>query len=398
NAAGKRRRQTPPANAAGKRRRFFYWSGPMLASLNPFSLIPRLPYRLEGGFRERSSWKGSCRKSKGAGLILGKVLVLVSIFFSESGMCQFRGPVIDGYGNCTWQDNGDSITISLDVRFKENKIPFRKMISRTVEMWSYDSDGNYHALGFLPLFPVTVQMDGNPATMAYANRYDVWGMNNNMVYGGAGGGWINADASTVHITATFSGSARQAASVLVGNLNWSNQSHRNRYLTNEQMGAAYLYPGVQGAGCPVVPPDNPPQPPKAPITLIMVAPDWDLGELALQHGEKRFTAINDQLCFSYSDPTVAGINLVIDADSQNGVAEGQYQLKNVDDSTQVVPYSLVLDDGRSEVILPNQGKAALRLNVSSPTCFSPTFKTLVNPRLKPGNYMDVLTFTAVTKT
>lgn len=367
----------------------------MLTSLNPFSLVFRLLRRVEGCSRARSACRGFCRENTNAGLLLGEALILASMIFCEPGICQNRGSVIDGYENCTWQDNGNSITVSVDVRFKESRVLARALISRSVEMWSYDSDGKYHTLGFSS-YPVNVRIDGGGATGNYRNMDG--GPMNSMAFAGGGGGWVNANAFTAHITATFSGSARQAVSILAGNIAWVDTLHTAYSFLGERMGAAYLYPGMQGAGCPVIQPDHPPKPPKPPVTLIMIAPDWDLGELAPRHGEKRLTAMNDQLCFFYSDPTAAAFDIVIDADSRNGVIGGQYQLKNLDDSTQVVPYSLVLNNGVSEVTLPNQGKSGVRLSILSPTCFSPTFRTFVRPQLKPGSYMDVLTFTAVTKT
>ncbi|RQZ34672.1 hypothetical protein DIE16_21640 [Burkholderia sp. Bp9090] len=134
-----------------------------------------------------------------------------------------------------------------------------------------------------------------------------------------------------------------------------------------------------------------------PIAMTMSAPDWNLGELPEGNGEKVFPNSSDQLCFTYSGAAVSGKQFVINAGSANGVVNNRYRLKNLKDATQLIPYSLTLDSGTSNVSLPNASNKALSLNSSGRTCFVPTFKTTVDPSVKSGDYSDVLTFTVITK-
>lgn len=130
----------------------------------------------------------------------------------------------------------------------------------------------------------------------------------------------------------------------------------------------------------------------------MTAPDWNLGEL--QQGTdvpKTFTNTSEQLCFTYSGGAVSGKRFAINASSANGVAGNRYRLKNLQDATQLVPYSLTLSNDSSTVSLPNASNAAVSLGGSGRTCFEPTFRTTVGPTVKEGDYSDVLTFTVVTK-
>ncbi len=129
----------------------------------------------------------------------------------------------------------------------------------------------------------------------------------------------------------------------------------------------------------------------------MTAPDWNLGELPEGNGEKIFPNSSDQLCFTYSGTAVSGKQFIINAGSANGVVSNLYRLKNLKDASQLIPYSLTLDSGTSNVTLPNANKKALSFNSSGKTCFVPTFKTTVDPNIKSGDYSDVLTFTVVTK-
>ncbi|WP_304991335.1 hypothetical protein [Burkholderia plantarii] len=359
--------------------------------------VASLLFRLKFRFSMRDLWRTLfCRAEKSGVVVVGRIFILIFLFFCESAMSQGDStayPLIYDYGSCTWQENGDnSITVSVDIFYKKGLPEF---MDRAIMLWAYDSDGMPHPLGS-PSFPVSVQADGVEAVVKRRNQYGIPTMDYVMIWG-VDGPWKNAAASTLHVTATFSGSARQAVSVLAADMFIAGVM-KGYWGMYEQMGAAYLYPGVQGGGCPVVPPDHPPKPPGPSLTLVANVPDWNLGELPPQHGEKRFAAMSDQLCFGYTDPKLVGFDLVIDADSQNGVVGGQYQLRNLDDPTQVVPYSLALNSGSSTVLLPNSAKAGIRLNATNPTCFSPTFKTFVMPQLKPGNYSDVLTFTVVTKT
>ncbi|TDA48961.1 hypothetical protein EVG18_02480 [Burkholderia pyrrocinia] len=119
----------------------------------------------------------------------------------------------------------------------------------------------------------------------------------------------------------------------------------------------------------------------------------------MQEGDstKTFSNSSEKLCVSYSGAAIRGKNFIINASNANGVASNRYRLKNLKDASQLVPYSLTLDSGTSNVSLPNASKTSLPLDSSGKTCFVPTFKTTVDPTVKSGDYSDVLTFTVVTK-
>ncbi|KVN28522.1 hypothetical protein WJ63_12275 [Burkholderia pyrrocinia] len=149
-----------------------------------------------------------------------------------------------------------------------------------------------------------------------------------------------------------------------------------------------------GGNCQVIDPTKPPPPA---IGINVTAPDWNLGELPEGDGEKVLSSSSDQLCFTYIGAATSGKQFIINAGSANGVAGNRYRLKNLKDATQLVPYSLTLNSGTSNVPLPNASNKSLSLNSSGRTCFVPTFKTTVDPTVEAGDYSDVLTFTIVTK-
>ncbi|MBI0329854.1 hypothetical protein [Burkholderia plantarii] len=315
-----------------------------------------------------------------------------------SAQSMFKQSVVDSYGNCTWRENGDGTkTASLIINFKaatrENLGGGTSLHSRSLMALAYDKDGksysNSTADGYLH---ATEKMNGVGSDYGMLVTYTEWpGVIDFKINGRRpDDAWHNANAFSASVEITFRGEQWRAISVTAGNVGYFLKG-----FSQEQTGAAYLYPDSDGSGCEVVPPIHPPKPP---VTIRMSAPDWDLGELPVDHGEKRFTAPADQLCFSYSGLSGGGVDVVVDADSQNGVVENQYQLKALADPTQVVPYSVALNDGNTEFVLPNRARSAIQLSSSGRTCFAPTFRTYVRPLLKKGDYSDTLTFTVVTKT
>jgi hypothetical protein len=330
---------------------------------------------------------------------LAWAIILLGCLFCNpvSAESVWKQPVVDSYGNCTWRENGDgTVTASLIVNFKaaapENMGGGTSLYSRPLTTLGYVTNGGIIFNG-VDLFNTKEKINGVAMNTGFMVMNADWpGMIDYKTYSpSTDGNWHNPNAFPASVEMTFRKRKQlRAISVLAGNV-----SYNGRGFSQEQTGAAYLYPDSEGGGCQVAPPINPPEPP---VTIRMSAPDWDLGELPVNRGEKRFTAAADQLCFTYSGSRGNGLDVVLDADSQNGVVDNQYQLKALADVTQVVPYSVVLDDGGTEFTLPNQAKSSIRLNSSGKTCFSPTFKTYVRPLLKKGDYSDVLTFTVVSKT
>ncbi|RQS09811.1 hypothetical protein DIE07_15280 [Burkholderia sp. Bp9002] len=115
------------------------------------------------------------------------------------------------------------------------------------------------------------------------------------------------------------------------------------------------------------------------------------------NGVKTFSNNAEQLCFTYLGPDVSSSTFVINAGSANGVVNHRYRLRNLNDASQFVPYTVTLDSGSSKLILPNLNNSALSLDNSGKTCFVPTFNTTVDSLVDDGDYDDVLTFTVVTK-
>ncbi|MBI0329656.1 hypothetical protein [Burkholderia plantarii] len=339
-----------------------------------------------------SSFRSNKRKIL-AGMV-GWGAISMPIFFCEPALAQviFRRPVVDSYGNCTWRDNGDgSVTASLIANFRMyTDTSFTgRLYSRTIMPLVYDKDGK--VVRGTQAFSPSVIMDGVPSNYSVSVIrpdwpgmifYRRWSPNEN-------NSWTNIFNFAAYIEVTVRGQW-SAISVTAGNFNVGGMG-----FTEEVTGAAYLYPDSNGSGCQVVDPFHPPKPP---VTIRMSAPDWDLGELPMDHGEKRFTAADDQLCFSYSGLSAGGAAVVVDAESQNGVVNDQYQLKALADPNQVIPYTVVLNGGLYDIDLPNRRRLPVVLNASGRTCFTSVFHTYVAPGLKRGDYSDVLTFTVVSMT
>ncbi|RQR52309.1 hypothetical protein DIE18_32280 [Burkholderia sp. Bp9125] len=303
--------------------------------------------------------------------------------------------VISGYGACSWQDNGDGTSLlKLTINFLEgaghtgNQPGSRgKFASRGILLYTYDKNGNMNPSSGA----------AKSVKMNTAEPMAVWlgGWGFKMYWGGlptnvAGSHWMREEAFNANMEILIDNqvvSDWPALSVQAANGTYGDA-------VGEITGGAYLDRFGTVSNCTVVDPVLPPPPP---IGINMIAPDWNLGELPEGDADKVLSTSADQLCFTYAGAAVSGKAFVINASSANGVVGNRYRLKNVNDASQLVPYSVTLNSGTSSVSLPNVTNTALSLDSSGKTCFVPTFKTTVDPKLKEGDYSDVLTFTVVTK-
>ncbi|WP_246791994.1 hypothetical protein [Burkholderia perseverans] len=264
----------------------------------------------------------------------GVIVILLSVFSSPVfSSTMSRQSVVDSYGSCTWRDNGDgSTTVSLVINFKaataENMGGGGDFRSRTIMIRGYDKNQKIHDGGQTG-FPVVNALNGISSNYGLNIAYGEWP--GTVLYRDGGdardGAWHNPNAFSAAVSVTFHGKKWRAVSVTAGNKGYLLAAYDDTF-AEEQTGAAYLYPESDGASCQVVDPIDPPKPP---VTIRMFAPDWDLGELPMQYGEKKFTTLIDQLCFTYSGLSGDGVDVIVDADSKNGVVENQYQLKNLSD-------------------------------------------------------------------
>lgn len=259
-------------------------------------------------------------------------------------------------------------------------------IGRMFLVYAIDKDGNWSQAKVIRYLPV-IYLDGE--MMGYQSP-----MNEYMVILGRNGSrkWSRSWAFSADIEIKIQDgliSDGPALAVQAGNYAYYGNS------VLEITGAAYFSPYDVGGNCKVVDPEAPAPP--LDIAIDMTAPNWNLGELPRGDSEKIFPEVANQLCFTYSGPTVKGKNFVINASNANGVAANRYRLKNVADATQLIPYAIKFDSGTSTFSLPDASNTALPFDSSGKTCFVPTFRTSVDAKVKEGDYSDVLTFTVVVK-
>ncbi|UOB58020.1 hypothetical protein MRS60_27975 [Burkholderia pyrrocinia] len=316
---------------------------------------------------------------------VGVVLCLMAI--SKLAVALELTDLISGYRNCSWIDQGDGTSkIKLDIDFKDSSGHTGKwaFVSRSIMISTYDKNGT--------VGPSSEIVPKSDVTMGSAAPSRVWTPSDNsysMYYGG--GSWNNGNQFSGNVVIRINNekvAAWPGIAVRAGN-------YTQGYDYGEITGAAYIARGDLNGSCLVI--KDPGTPPPQPIAMTMSAPDWDLGELQEGDSTKTFSNSSEKLCVSYSGAAIRGKNFIINASNANGVASNRYRLKNLKDASQLVPYSLTLDSGTSNVSLPNASKTSLPLDSSGKTCFVPTFKTTVDPTVKSGDYSDVLTFTVVTK-
>ncbi|WP_155637471.1 hypothetical protein [Burkholderia cepacia] len=324
------------------------------------------------------------------------------VIFSLMGWCFYSGSVraaiiletgsvINGYRACAWRDNGNGTsTLSMVVDFKKgfnSNNGFGEFLSRGFLVYTYDKGGKMKPSGATA---TNIRLNGvlnlgryigNDYVMYYGNYPDAEVPRDQ---------WIIKSPFSANVEVLIDNSRIAdwpAVSVRAGNFTISND-------IGEITGAAYFSRYDGGTNCKVIDPEVPPPPA---IGISVTAPDWNLGELPEGTADKVLSGSSNQICFTYQGAAVSGKQFIINAGNANGIAGNQYSLKNLNDATQLVPYSVKLDSGSSTVSLPNASKVALTLNSAGKTCFVPTFRTTVGAAVKAGDYSDVLTFTVVTK-
>jgi hypothetical protein len=293
---------------------------------------------------------------------------------------------MDGYSNCSWvyRPGNGGVYAYVTIKFKAvdwDIDDFGSFISRAILVYTYDKDG---AMAPMPLDQASAWINDVEGGSEYTtSEYSAF-FSNSKIH------WLNRKDFTANVRVYLTAKAIkewQAISIRAGN-------EFARGMQMEMSGGAYVSVYQEDDTCTKVDPTVPPVPS---ISINMTAPDWDLGDLPIGEGKKVFTARKDQLCFTYTPSMVASKKFVIAASSTSGVVNKKFQLKNVLDKKQVIPYTMTVDNGVDSFDLPNLNSIAVSLNSSGQTCFVPTFKTSVDPSAKPGDYNDVVIFTVFTK-
>ncbi|WP_155639360.1 hypothetical protein [Burkholderia diffusa] len=328
-------------------------------------------------------------RSKCFGLLLvGMVMVIPGESSAAVTYPVVSANVVRGYSKCEWIDRGEETTIRFQVAFyaaNEAGVP-GKFLSRAVMLYGYTDKGTI-ASNFKAESVRVGSTESRGVVSAFAGGTTYHGYDGGSDYNQ----WLSPISTTLSVEIDINNSYFNGwAGVTVRGANWTGSS-----IIADRNGGAFVAKGdhVSGA-CRVNDPTNPPVPD---IAIEMTAPDWDLSELPFGEGLKTFTNPAEQLCFTYTGWEIGGKSFIVNAGNANGIANNRYRLKNVDDSSQLVPYRVTLDSGTSKLTLPNTGSSALSLSSSGRTCFVPTFETFVEDRVKEGAYSDVLQFNVVTK-
>lgn len=294
----------------------------------------------------------------------------------------------NGYSSCSFKDNGNgtsTLQVTISYKAASGHTDGKSFTSRGVLIYTYDANGKLKTSSTVAK---NLTLGGSKSSSAYTGEDYV-------IYYGSNSPWATSSAVTTTVELQVDNSniaAWPAVGVRAGNYTNSND-------VGESTGLAYLSSTTKGGDCRVLTDASLPPPP-VDTTITMTAPDWDLGELL--RGEetlKTFNASQDQLCFTYDGSKfITYQKFIINASSENGLsANGRYQLRNLEDSSQTVPYTVALNSGSTLVPLPNTQNALLSLSADGRTCFVPTFRTLAEKWVKGGAYSDVLTFTIVAK-
>lgn len=318
--------------------------------------------------------------------MIGKGILIVAIFFltnnPAAAYLYFSTDVTSAYSNCRLSEYMDGTAVAeVDVSFKSTagRLGDAKFNSRAFMFYAYS---------FL----------GTPIRYA-PNSFSLGGVS------GAGytleNGYVmlhnheNVEPWNIQTPFTRTLRVEFEARILKGWPAISISAENNTSLGEiTDLKSVYLSLG-ESRECTVV--TSPLTPPSIDSVITVTAPDWYLGEIKTGEQIVPFSTISDQLCLAYNDASVIGKQFIINASSQNGTVNNQYQLKGQQDNTQIIPYQLTLDNGSNKIVLPNNSLSTLPLLENGKTCFLPTFRTFAPKGIKKGDYSDVLTFNIVTK-
>ncbi|BCQ42060.1 hypothetical protein [Erwinia rhapontici] len=300
-----------------------------------------------------------------------------------------KSNLASGYSDCELIDNNDG-TSTAKTTISHYEAPadilfYRVFKSRALLFYTYSKSGK-------PILTTSkiFSLNNVPGTMSFdSSGYIILHARKDMMGPEAPFPWNRKTAFTAQASITFNNKVLSdwpAVSMSAG-----------IFTSSDDLGDtknAYISVGNNGSCKIITDPLNPPEPV---ATINITAPDWKLGEI--KNGEQviPFSARIDQLCLQYDDRAMGGREFIINATSQNGTVNNQYQLKGLQDNTQNIPYQLTLDSGSDKVDLPNGTLTALPLLSGGKTCFLPTFRTFAPKGIKKGDYSDVLTFNIVTK-
>lgn len=336
--------------------------------------------------------------------VFGVFLAVLSCnAFAQVANIQYAN-VINSYGACSWQNNGDGTsTINLVVNYRPitgnlgknpngSLRPDSVFNSRGVMVYTYDTFGKMRPSSAAAKYVV---MNGTRHSKLYDKNSKYV-----MYYALTEGpkpmplpGWDNTGTHSVMIEILIANSAIKdwpGIAIRAGNYTKGDD-------VGEITGAAYVSSIGSQSGCKVIDPEVPQPEPPAAIEVDAVVPDWNLGELPRGDDEKTLAGVAEQLCFTYTRKDEGYRSFVINATSANGILDNRYLLKNTSKPSQTVPYDLTLDSGSATFALPNTAESPVLLNKGNRTCFVPTFRTSVGLGADAGDYSDVLSFTIITK-
>lgn len=331
----------------------------------------------------------TCSLTKKLPKYFGVMFVFMGPFFLDQASAWelILSNVSNSYSNCSYTETDTDATFRLTIGYNkaQGNVGYANFFSRGILLYTYNQAGMLNQSSNIAS---SVTIDNAPSSGVYR------GIGYAMYYGNSGS-WFNTQPLSAEVKITLQKKHIEnwpAVGIRAGNYTSGDD-------VGEISGVAYIGLSAAGNNCNViVDPELPP--PAVNPKVSMTAPDWDLGEL--QRGEETvltLPATKDQLCFSYEGvAAITDQKYIINATNTNGLsASGSYLLKSLEDSSQTVPYTLMLANSKDSVMLPNTQNRLFTLDAGGKTCFSPTFKAQPDKAVKGGAYSDILTFTVVTK-
>ena len=296
--------------------------------------------------------------------------------------------VISGATNCTTTKTaGNTWQASFTVNWRA--MPpgsFGPRLSRAFVIYQYNSSGNPIADY---IRPVNISMNGDkPVTYAAGELNNGYGYLTTSASGSTPASWQNYEPNSA--TVTINVKHADVAMIAV-----SPSNDYERFVIRDSSGSIFFSPSLATSSCQW---KDFPDSPQEIVNITMNAPNWTLGEIDIGKQQKVLTNSADRLCISYLSTESKGKDFIVNATNANGMVNNRFVLKHDLKPTNTLPYTLTLDSGGKQLLLPNSNNSTVKFDSSAnQTCFTPTFDLYGSDNQEPGDYSDVITYEIVTK-
>lgn len=293
---------------------------------------------------------------------------------------------VGSYDYCRLINNGDDFIADIGAHYDRWSDSKNDLSSRSFVLYFYKNDSSIDNSKTLPYKNASLNNEPSSVSTRVLNY---------TFYLGAGKSWKTVNGYSAEIKLNipknfFSEWDGMAISIA------NRDKNGNLYLNRDK--AAYFTSKSNGK-CQYISPENPPTPPIDANFVFELPAAWDLGKILPGKSSVTFSSSkNQKFCIKYNNNEIAKAKFILIASSDN--TQGSFfNLKNIEDIGNYIPYKLELNDGLKTLKFPSSsiGETYTFDENKDEVCFAPTFNIFANENPKIGKYSDTLNFNLIVK-